>query len=210
LPLNNFESEASYKAALLSESELQGLNKTVNDYDTKTQEFIRDIKRLSEETAGITEPDTETTKKQLEETNANYRSTNAARDTLLKQSNWLQEARQNIAAASAALAAADKISANMQQLSNTANAKLDFETYAQMAYFERVLRAANLRLLRMSQNRYSLCRVSQATDSRKRSGLEMEVLDAYTGKTRPAGSLSGGESFMAALSLALGLSDITQ
>ncbi|MDR3209235.1 MAG: SMC family ATPase, partial [Oscillospiraceae bacterium] len=100
--------------------------------------------------------------------------------------------------------------AAVKQLSDTANGKLDFETYAQMAYFERVLRAANLRLKLMSQNRYTLLRKTGSGDKRKQTGLEIEVLDTYTGKVRSANSLSGGESFMASLSLALGLSDVVQ
>jgi exonuclease SbcC len=79
-----------------------------------------------------------------------------------------------------------------------------------MAYFERVLRAANQRLQKMSQSRYTLLRKTDSDDGRKRSGLELEVLDAFTGKVRSANSLSGGESFMASLSLALGLSDVVQ
>ena len=62
----------------------------------------------------------------------------------------------------------------------------------------------------MSQHRYTLLRQTASGDGRRRSGLEIEVLDAYTGKARPANSLSGGESFMASLSLALGLSDVVQ
>lgn len=85
-----------------------------------------------------------------------------------------------------------------------------FETYTQMAYFERVLWAANLRLKVMSQNRYVLLRKEEGGDGRKRMGLEIEVADSYTGKSRSANSLSGSESFMASLSLALGLSDVVQ
>jgi exonuclease SbcC len=62
----------------------------------------------------------------------------------------------------------------------------------------------------MSQSRYTLLRKTESGDARRRSGLELEVLDAYTGKSRSANSLSGGESFMASLSLALGLSDVVQ
>jgi exonuclease SbcC len=100
--------------------------------------------------------------------------------------------------------------AALKSLSETANGKLDFETYAQTAYFERVLRAANLRLKMMSQNRYMLLRREESRDGRKRTGLEIEVADSFTGKSRSANSLSGGESFMASLSLALGLSDVVQ
>lgn len=79
-----------------------------------------------------------------------------------------------------------------------------------MAYFERVLRAANQRLKVASQNRYVLMRKEEGGDGRKRVGLEIEVADSYTGKSCSANSLSGDESFMASLSLALGLSDVVQ
>jgi exonuclease SbcC len=62
----------------------------------------------------------------------------------------------------------------------------------------------------MSQNRYTLLRKGESDDKRSKTGLEIEVLDSYTGKARSANSLSGGESFMASLSLALGLSDVVQ
>ena len=62
----------------------------------------------------------------------------------------------------------------------------------------------------MSQNRYTLLRKEESGDGRKRMGLKIEVADSYTGKSRSANSLSGGESFMASLSLALGLSDVVQ
>jgi exonuclease SbcC len=101
--------------------------------------------------------------------------------------------------------------AAVKQLSDAANGRLDFETYAQRALFERVLRAANHRLKIMSQNRYALLRRSEeGGDGRIKTGLELEILDAYTGKKRGANSLSGGESFLASLSLALGLSDVVQ
>ena len=100
--------------------------------------------------------------------------------------------------------------AAVKQLSDAANGRLDFETYAQRALFERVLRAANHRLKIMSQNRYALLRRGEESDGRTRTGLELEILDAYTGKRRSANSLSGGESFLASLSLALGLSDVVQ
>jgi exonuclease SbcC len=108
------------------------------------------------------------------------------------------------------LAAAERELEAIKGLNDAANGHLNFETYAQTAYFERVLRAANQRLKVMSENRYVLRRKEDAADGRARTGLELEVADSYTGKNRGANSLSGGESFMASLSLALGLSDVVQ
>jgi len=99
--------------------------------------------------------------------------------------------------------ASTQTQANVNELTN-------HETYAQVAYFDRVLGAANLRLGLMSQSRYKLLRKTESGDKRLKTGLDLEVSDAYTGKHRDAKSLSGGESFMASLSLALGLSDIVQ
>lgn len=86
--------------------------------------------------------------------------------------------------------------------------KVAFETYVQGAYFERVLVAANERLRIMSQGRYSLVRSGESRDKRTVAGLELNVLDRYTGTERSSETLSGGETFLASLALALGLSDV--
>lgn len=85
--------------------------------------------------------------------------------------------------------------------------KIDFETFVLTFYFDKVLRLANIRLLDMTDNQFSMVRNSDATDLRSKAGLDIEILDANTGKLRPVATLSGGESFLASLSLALGLSD---
>ena len=84
--------------------------------------------------------------------------------------------------------------------------KTSFETYVQTSGFEGIIRAANKRLIPMSGNRYQLFRHDDA-ESKKNDSLDLDILDNYTGKRRPVSSLSGGESFLASLSLALGLSD---
>lgn len=104
----------------------------------------------------------------------------------------------------------------IMELSKTANGELSgkdkvtFESFVQAFYFERVLGAANLRLGEMTEGRYRLMRAENASDKRSQSGLEMEVMDYFTGKKRSVKSLSGGEAFKSSLSLALGLSDVIQ
>ena len=104
----------------------------------------------------------------------------------------------------------------VKALSNTANGnisgkeKIMLETYVQMAYFERILQRANVRFMVMSEGQYELARSVVAGNNRSQSGLELDVIDHYNGTRRSVKTLSGGESFKASLSLALGLSDEVQ
>ena len=88
--------------------------------------------------------------------------------------------------------------------------RISLETYVQAYYFERIIRRANLRLRLMSDGQYEFVRQGSSGDKRIHSGLDLAVLDHYNGTERPVNTLSGGESFMASLSLALGLSDEVQ
>lgn len=87
--------------------------------------------------------------------------------------------------------------------------KITFETYVQMAYFERIIARANTRFMVMSGGQYELKRCTEE-DNRGKSGLGLNVIDHYNGTERSVRTLSGGESFQASLSLALGLSDEIQ
>lgn len=85
--------------------------------------------------------------------------------------------------------------------------KVTLEQYIQASGFDSILAAANKRLLPMSEGQYELYRQKNTGDKKSSSFLNLEVLDNFTGRYRPVGNLSGGESFKASLSLALGLSD---
>ena len=87
---------------------------------------------------------------------------------------------------------------------------LTFQRFVLGALLDDVLLAATERLNRMSRGRYRLSRSQDRRDGRAAGGLDLMVEDAYTGKVRPVATLSGGESFQAALSLALGLADVVQ
>lgn len=104
----------------------------------------------------------------------------------------------------------------VKSLSDTANGqlagkdKIMLETFVQASYFERIIRRANIRLMVMSSGQYELKRAADASNQRSQSGLELNVIDHYNASERSVKTLSGGESFMASLSLALGLSDEIQ
>lgn len=104
----------------------------------------------------------------------------------------------------------------MKSLSDTASGqlagrdKIMLETYVQAATFERIIRRANLRLMQMSSGQFEMKRAADASNLVSQSGLELNVIDHYNASERSVKSLSGGESFMASLSLALGLSDEIQ
>ncbi|MDB7862934.1 SbcC/MukB-like Walker B domain-containing protein, partial [Intestinimonas butyriciproducens] len=104
----------------------------------------------------------------------------------------------------------------LKALSNTANGnisgkeKVMLETYIQMTYFDRIIARANTRFMIMSGGQYELKRRKEAENNRSQSGLDLDVIDHYNGTERSVKTLSGGESFKASLSLALGLSDEIQ
>ena len=104
----------------------------------------------------------------------------------------------------------------LSSLADTAAGKLrgkdriTFETYVQAMYLDLVVDAANDRLHPATNGRYELMRRKEAASQRGQTGLDLDVLDHYTGKSRDASSLSGGEAFQASLALALGLSDVVQ
>ena len=104
----------------------------------------------------------------------------------------------------------------LKALSDTANGsvtgkeRITLETYVQMTFFDRIIERANTRFFIMSGGQYELKRREEADSLRALSGLELSVIDYYNNTERSVKTLSGGESFKASLSLALGLSDEIQ
>ncbi len=104
----------------------------------------------------------------------------------------------------------------IKNLSDTANGglsgqgKVMLETYVQASYFDRIVNRANIRFRILSNGQYELVRRIEAVNNRSQSGLDLNVLDHSSGRQRDVKTLSGGESFLASLSLALGLADEVQ
>lgn len=97
----------------------------------------------------------------------------------------------------------------LYDLTSGKKTRITLERYVLGTLLDDVANAANLRLLSMSRRRYSLHRMTDESGLGK-GGLSLEVFDSFTGRSRPANTLSGGETFLASLSLALGLADVVQ
>ena len=211
-----FADEAAYHSASKTEAERETIRAGVEKYRDMCKQAQSDLTRLTEETRGKQPQDMarleedrrrmETEKAQINEGLQTVGARLAAND---KTCAALQKARREQQGLEAAYLL-------VGGLSRTANGelagrqKLAFEQFVQASYFSRILTEANRRLRVMSEGRFELLRRENASDFRSPSGLDLDVLDNYTGKVRTVKSLSGGESFKASLSLALGLSDVIQ
>lgn len=139
-----------------------------------------------------------------------------AKETVNRRFKNNEAAKENIEREWKRLSQTEKEYKLLKSLSDTANGglsgkdKIMLETYIQATYFDRILSRANIRFSKMSNGQYELVRKKNASNQRSQSGLELDVRDHYNGSFRSVQTLSGGESFMASLSLALGLSDEIQ
>ena len=153
---------------------------------------------------------------EVESADSLVRARTAAREQVHTRIALNERAREAYAARSEALRAAEDKLGWVGALSDTASGALTgkervmLETYVQMATFDRVTARANLRLLAMTGSQYELRRRTQAASLRGQSGLDLDVVDHYNGTVRDVRTLSGGESFLASLALALGLADEVQ
>lgn len=131
----------------------------------------------------------------------------AAAAALEKDRRMYQEALEKRKTLSEKAAVYKKLS---DDLNGNNHKKRSFDAWLLAMYLEEVAAYAGKRLQRMSEGRYSLILNTEGEGRNKLAGLDLAVFDAYTGKTRPCATLSGGESFMASISLALGLADSIQ
>ena len=208
--------EAALAALFCEEAALAETSQHLQDYDNRCLAAAQDVKNLAAQLQNACAADTEALSGRLQEAEAARAGAQERRDRVYARLTANRAARTAMAKAMQAGTAARERAAALQQLDQTVNgklagrAKLPLEQYVQAAYFDEVLCAANQRLDTMTDGQYALLRREDPDDRSGKNALELDVFDAYTGKRRPVGSLSGGESFEAALSLALGLSDCIQ
>lgn len=213
---SGFSSVLEYKTALSYKPRITEWKEYLAGYYSRIELLKHDIKRLESETTGKTYTDVSEITKEETQLSEELNSNNSVRTSLSYAAKSNADLYAKLELTLSAAVEKENLYAECKALSDTANGdikdkvKMTFETYVQSAYFNRILRSANLRFDIMSGGRYRLIRREEVKNKQKKSGLDIDVFDAHTGKSRDVKSLSGGESFKASLSLALGLSDVVQ
>ena len=195
---------------------IEAADKALRDGQSRLAELKGKARQLREQLDGVEIPDRsalEAEEQAVQEKKTAATGVSKALNTRLENN---EGALGNIRTQSDRLDELEKELGWVKALSDTANGnvarkeKIMLETYVQMTYFDRIVERANTRLMIMTAGQYELKRRAEAGDLRSQSGLELDVIDHYNSTERSVKTLSGGESFMAALSLALGLSDEIQ
>lgn len=209
-----FGTQQEFQNALLDEEQEEALKVEIQQWQTALDNLKGSIATLKESIADTSKPNLETIELHLEDklsifkqADDNWRKLEARHAELLRTQKQLDDAHQK----NAALEAEYKVIGTLSEVANgqTGN-KISLQRFVLSVLLDDVLIQASQRLTHMSKGRYRLLRKEDRSKGNKASGLELEVEDGYSGKTRSVATLSGGESFMAALSLALGLSDVVQ
>lgn len=186
----------------------------VRQYETKLQQVRGQLEQEKAAIDGKSRPDVPALEKILTEAEKTSRDLAEERGRLSATfSQWQQEKKKLLALGKdeADLVEAYKTVGAVYDLIAGKQTGINFERYVLGALLDDVLAAANERLQAMSRQRYTLQRSQSWDDKRvKQIGLDIEVYDNYTGYARPANTLSGGETFLSSLSLALGLADVVQ
>ena len=206
--------ESAWRAALLPLERIDRLETSLRSADDRLAAARARAQRASQDIAGRVRPElavlearAAAARERIESVLARIGDTRAALRTL----DTLLSRLEALARESGAIEAEYRVVGHLAEVANGNNGRnLTFQRYVLAALLDDVLRAASERLAAMSRGRYRLQRREELADARRAGGLDLEVFDEYTGRSRPAGTLSGGEGFMASLSLALGLSDVVQ
>jgi exonuclease SbcC len=208
-----FDSEDAWSAAAMTNGELAEARRAVRGRAEAESFAAARLAAAERVVAGMERPDAAACEAALEAAAGRYTAARAALDEAIRVERELSAAITALEAERAERAARrerGEALVGMARLLNgdTDGRRLSFKNFALASYFAAVVEHASRRLQEMSDNRYDMRVTEGRISGRGRVGLDLEVLDAFTGVARPASSLSGGEKFLASISLALGLSDV--
>lgn len=214
--LAGFNNEADFERNMMQSEELQKFEEETLENEGKVLRFKERHMLLEQELAKAAPEISDDFEEQMQSFSTEKEGLTQLATRLISRMETNGKVHKNVETQLTVRANMQKEYSNISVLSNVANGelagrdRLPFEQYVQAFYFEQVIYEANLRLKKMSGGRYALKRRTEAENKRSVTGLDLEIMDYFTGKARSVKSLSGGESFKAALSLALGLSDVIQ
>jgi exonuclease SbcC len=213
LQTSGFANPFSWQAALLDEQQVEIFNQQVSHWKEQKHQLKGRLDHLEETLADQERPDLDHFQQQEIAADQELQDLQTAFQQLDQRWNQLSETGKRLAKAheeNQALEKRYRVYGTLSEVaSGTSGSKVSLQRFVLGVLLDDVLALASRRLDHMSRGRYSLVR-SQETGGRGASGLDLQVHDAYSGKRRDVATLSGGESFMAALSLALGLSEVVQ
>ena len=209
-----FATDIEFKAALVGAAEQGKIKVSLAQYRSQLDSLTGAIAQMQKDVAGKERPDLEVLEIALGEKTGVYYQADEMWRKIDGRNNQLQDIQKKLDLAhekNEALEAEYKVIGTLSDVANgqTGN-KISLQRFVLSVLLDDVLIQASQRLRLMSKGRYELVRKEDRAKGNKASGLELEVEDGYTGKARSVATLSGGESFLAALSLALGLSDVVQ
>lgn len=217
LEKSGFVSEETYHLAILPERSRSKLEREEKEYESQCLRQQSEQKLLEKQVSGKTYTDTTELNEQLK---IEKQALKEAEKTYMELHTAYENDRSVLQNCAVYLEKGKKLESEDQvikSLSKTANgrlsgsAKIDFETYIQRQYFKQIIHEANKRLLTMSNHQFILKLKEEANTGRKTNeGLDLSVYSLVTDSERDVKTLSGGESFLAALAMALGLSDIVE
>ncbi|CAK7010718.1 SMC family ATPase [uncultured Phascolarctobacterium sp.] len=214
LTASEFTTQNDFLAALRPESKRRELQQTITTYEQNLAAATDRLQRAQAAVDGKTAPDLDAVLAAEQHASQHYNGLTAQSAVAARESAELERQQQQLLQLEEKMTTLQEAYQTAAALAETARgnntARLTFSAFVLQAILDDVLQAANLRLTSMSRGRYSLSRTGDVLDARRENGLNIEVTDSFTGVARPVKTLSGGEIFLASLSLALGLSDVVQ
>ena len=194
--------------------QLEAYENDLKIYDQSVHAEEEKIKGEKEKTAGKTKPDMNDwneKRTKLLENMKQFAAEKAEKETELKKQKETLKKLYQLKETQKEISEKYSLVAHLWEIAQGKETGINLERFVLGALLDAVTEKANLRLMEMSGNRYELLRKrGERSDGRKKAGLDLEVFDGNTGRARPAATLSGGETFLASLSLALGLADVVQ
>ena len=211
-----FADEAEYRAARRDDGQISRMQSKIEAHAQSLQTLGQSLSELRQRWEGAQPVDFDAAGRALAEAEEALAQRRAERQALSTRAEVNRSALKRLRAEAVRLGRVRAEFGLCDNLYRTVSGQLagaeriSLETYVLQYYFRRVVAAANQRLTRMSAGRFYLeCRMEEGKKN-TRSGLGLNVLDAYTNRERDVKTLSGGESFLASLALALGFADVVQ